>query len=235
VTWEAFFKVHDGLPREGPGLPENVAWAVDLAGCPAEARILDAGCGPGADTEALARLRPRAAITAVDSHPGFTAAVRKRVPSERVTVVTGDMAAAEGPFDLIWCAGALYLLGLEAGLASMRDKLAPGGVLAFSEPCYFSDAPSPAASAFWDGYRTRGQADLLTAVAQGGFEVLGAKPLPDAAWTAYYDPLVARAARLRDHADDALLAAIEDAEAEYAAWRGVRRETGYMLVVARRA
>ena len=31
---DAFFTLHDGLDREGPGLAEDVAWAVALAGVP---------------------------------------------------------------------------------------------------------------------------------------------------------------------------------------------------------
>lgn len=233
MTSEAFYRVHEGLPREGPGLPEDVAWALKLARCPARARILDAGCGPGADTETLARLRPKATITAVDSHAPFIEQVRARVPGDRITAMAGDMGGVSGPFDFIWCAGALYFLGLEAGIATLREKLAPGGCLAFSEPCYFVDAPSSRACDLWEGYPVRGQADLLSAVAAAGVEVLGARPLSDAAWCAYYDPLVERAARLRDDADADLLAAIEAAEDEYALWRSVRRETGYMLILAR--
>ena len=45
MDWEAFFTVHRGLPREGPGTAEDVAWACGLAGLPEGAVICDAVCG----------------------------------------------------------------------------------------------------------------------------------------------------------------------------------------------
>ncbi len=62
------------------------------------------------------------------------------------------MGVLTGPFDLIWSAGALYFLGVTDGLTGWRAALAPGGAVAFSEPCFFTDTPSDAARAFWDGY-----------------------------------------------------------------------------------
>ena len=67
-------------------------------------------------------------ITAVDSHPPFIEAIRARYP--QVTAFAGDMATAEGPFDFIWCAGALYFLGLSSGLAAFRPRLAETGAIA---------------------------------------------------------------------------------------------------------
>jgi trans-aconitate methyltransferase len=227
---EGFFRLHSDLPREGPGEPADVRWALQVAGVDPGACILDAGCGPGGDVATLLEL-PGARITAVDAHLPFVEAVRRRFPE--VTASAGDMTATEGPFDFIWCAGALYFLGVSAGLAAFRGRLADGGAIAFSEPCLFSDDASDEARAFWEGYPARPLASLLHEVEAAGYSVLGTRRLSDAAWAAYYDPLLARAAALRPHADPDLARAIVMAEAEAALWDRVKDETGYLLVVAR--
>lgn len=237
MDMEAFFRLHDGLPREGPGDPADVARAARAVGARPVSRVADMGAGPGGDTGLLLASFPEALVTAVDAHPPFIEALRARYPKEpRLTAIAGDMALVDGPFDLIWCAGALYFLGLDAGLATLRDKLAPGGVLAFSHPCHFTDTPSPEALAFWAGEdATVGtRPALLAAVARAGFTVLDDWPVSEAGWTLYYAPLMARIAALREGADAALAKVLDENEAEYAAWRKARAETGYRMVVAQR-
>lgn len=237
MDWDSFFVVHSDLPREGPGEAADVVWALTLAGVPEGAVICDAGAGAGGDVAALLAV-PGARVLAIDSHPGFVVQMRARFAGEgRVTVEQGDMgdlsAHPAGPFDLIWCAGVLYFLGLETGLARMAAALKPGGVLAFSEPCLFVDQPSEAAVRFWEGYPVRDAAGIAKAVAAAGFESLGTRALGDAAWQAYYGPMEARIAQLRVGAE-ARLAAMLDLHADEAAlWRRVRGETGYLLTVAR--
>ena len=68
---EAFFTVHADLPREGPGSRADLDWAVRVAGVSDTARILDAGCGPGADIEGLLAHAPRGHVMAVDTHAPF--------------------------------------------------------------------------------------------------------------------------------------------------------------------
>jgi trans-aconitate methyltransferase len=228
----AFYHLYSGLPRVGPGEPADVGWALDVAGTPQGARILDAGCGPGGDTGTLLE-HPGAMVTAVDAHAPFVEELRARHPA--VTAFAGDMATAEGPFDLIWCAGALYFLGITSGLAAFRPRLAEGGAIAFSEPCHFTDTPSGEAIVFWEGYPARTEAKLRDEVEVAGYRILATRRLSDAAWDAYYAPLTARAAALKPGAAPDLLEVIGAAEAEAALWNRVKGETGYLLVVARPA
>jgi trans-aconitate methyltransferase len=228
----AFYHLYADLPRVGPGAPEDVRWALASAGTPQGARILDAGSGPGGDTGALLD-HPGAQVTAVDAHAPFVEELRARYP--QVTAFAGDMATAEGPFDLIWCAGALYFLGLTSGLAAFRPRIAEGGAIAFSEPCHFTDSPSDEAVAFWEGYPARTEAKLRADVEVAGYRILATRRLSDAAWEHYYAPLMARAAALRPGASPDLVRVILAAEAEAALWNRVKGETGYLLVVARPA
>lgn len=239
MDWSAFFEVHKDLPREGPGSAEDVAWAVALAGLPEGAVICDAAAGPGADVATLAQAVPGAQVLAFDRHDGFVAQMRARFSgTPGITVVKADLAKVadlpQAPFDMIWCAGALYFLGLQNGLEVMRGALKPGGVLAFSEPCYFDMDPGAAPSAFWEGYPTRDRAGIAGAVAAAGFEVLGTRDISDESWEAYYRPMEARIAMLRAQGDPRLTEMLDLCAQEAEDWRRVRAETGYLLTVARR-
>jgi hypothetical protein len=146
------------------------------------------------------------------------------------------MTAPEGPFDFIWCAGAVYFLGIEAALGAWAPRLAPGGVIAFSEPCLFTDSPSQSAIAFWEGYaRLTDAAGIASQIERAGFETRATRPIADIGWESYYRPMEARIARLRPGADAALSQVLDMADAEIAGWRAHRHETGYLLSVVRPA
>lgn len=233
---EAFFRLHADLPREGPGETADVAWAAGVAGLPDGARILDAASGPGGDIGALLRAAPDCHVTATDLHAPFIEAARARWGhNPRVNLIVGDMTAPEGPFDLIWCAGAVYFLGIEAALGAWRAALAPGGAIAFSEPCYFTDTPSDGARAFWEGEGVEiGDAAVIARqVAAAGYGTVATRALSDVAWESYFRPLEDRIARLRPTADDRLAATLDAAAAEYRTWRAHRAEMGYLLSVVR--
>lgn len=229
-----FFRLHEGLPRQGPGETADVTWAAEIAGLKPDARICDAGCGPGADVGALLRAAPEGRVLAIDAHAPFIEEARARFALQRrVRFEAGDMAKVEGPFDFIWSAGAIYFLGIETGLRGWRAALAPGGTVAFSEPCLFTDAPSEGAVAFWQGYpRLTDAQGIADQVAAAGYRVLGTRALADVAWESYYRPLEARIAAMKPGADAELAQAIAAEEAEIAGWRAHRAETGYLLVVA---
>jgi SAM-dependent methyltransferase len=235
---DVFFTLHAELPREGPGETADVAWAADVAGTHDDARILDAACGPGGDIGALLRAAPQGHVTAIDKHAPFIEQAQMRWgKNPRVHLNVGEMTAPDGPFDLIWCAGAVYFIGIEAALAAWRGALAPGGAVAFSEPCYFTDTQSEGARAFWGGEGIEvGTAERITArVAAAGFETLATRVLSDVAWESYYRPIADRIARLSPGADARLTAVLDDASSEMAGWRAHKAETGYLLSVVRPA
>ncbi|MGY6549825.1 MAG: class I SAM-dependent methyltransferase [Roseinatronobacter sp.] len=230
---EAFLTLYSDLNREGPGAPADLGWALSVAATPAQARICDAGCGSGADTVTLAKNRPQARIEAVDKIAQFVAAAKARTApfGDRVTVRQGDMAQLTGPYDLIWCAGALYFLGVTEGLRGWRPALAAGGVVAFSEPCLLP-RPSEAARAFWAEYPAISDvAGIRARVQAAGYRVLGEQMQVGDAWEAYYIPMAKRIERLRPAATGALAAALDAAEREIARWREAPSEIAYALMV----
>lgn len=238
MNWEAFFNIHSDLPREGPGTAVDVAWACGLAGLAKDASICDAGSGPGGDVAALLEAAPLGRVTAIDTHTPFVHAARARFEQDpRVDTQVADMATLAdleaAPFDLIWCAGALYFLGLEAGLPLFAQALKPAGVVAISYPCHFTDAPSDTAREFWQGFATPNRAMILAAMKAAGFTLLGDRPVSAEGWEAYFQPTEARINALRPGADAALREALDEHTAEAALWRQVQDETGYLMVVAR--
>ncbi|MBY4891764.1 class I SAM-dependent methyltransferase [Rhodobacteraceae bacterium N5(2021)] len=237
-TWdrESFFTIHADLPREGPGETADVAWAAEVADLVPGARICDAGSGPGGDIGALLRAAKDAHVTAIDAHAPFIDAAKARWGADgRVDLVAGDYTGITGPFDFIWSAGAVYFHGIAELLPLWRPALAEGGAIAFSEPCVFTDGPpSDVVKALWEDYPRLTDAQGIAAqVRLAGYETLATRKLSDVAWESYYRPMEARIAELRRTADTRMHAALDEAEAEIAAWRANRTETGYLLSVVR--
>ena len=232
---DAFFTLHRDLPREGPGEGADVAWAAHVAGVAVTARMADVACGPGGDIAALLGMAPDGHLTALDKTPHFVQAARADWGHDpRVTVLKADMASIANTYDFIWCAGAVYFLGVTQALTRWRKSLAPGGVIAFSEACWLSDTRSERAQRLWDDYPAMTDAAGIAAhVADAGYEVLDTRVLSAAAWEAYYTPMDARIAALRPDADAALTAVLDEAEEEAACWRAHRDEFGYLLSVVR--
>ncbi|NNK65681.1 MAG: methyltransferase domain-containing protein [Rhodobacteraceae bacterium] len=232
---EAFFTFQESLPRQGPGDRASLQAALMVVGVGRDQRICDAGCGTGADIAGLLDWAPEGHVTAIDTHASFIDKARARHAGDaRVTARVQDMHDLTGPFDLIWCAGALYFMGLPDGLAVFRAALAPGGALIFSHPAFFTDTPSDAARAFWDGEdaSVMNEADLCDAVRVAGYDIHLATRLPVNAWEAYYTPMEQRVSEWRASAGPAMTKVLDAAQAEIDQWRAVRGETGYLQFVA---
>lgn len=104
---------------------------------PGALHILDAGCGTGDATIYLAHQAPRAAIVALDASTSSLAIARRRAEIRELDNIRFVHASlldlprlGLGPFDYIVCAGVLHhLADPDAGLAALRDVLAPRGGL----------------------------------------------------------------------------------------------------------
>jgi SAM-dependent methyltransferase len=233
-----FFEIHSGLPREGPGNRQCTARALDLARpLPPAPAVLDIGCGPGAQTMDLADLLLDAVITAVDLHEPFVLQTNRRARERgveaRVRASSGDMTALAFPqacFDLIWCEGAAYMMGVGAALAAWRPLLKPGGRLALSEAVWLRPDPPAPVRRFWAEYPAMGDVAAARALVDAsGYRLLGDFVLPDEAWMMdYYEPLRRRIAALEPRfAGDPVARAVLEAHAQeiavferYAAWYG---------------
>lgn len=233
--WDAFFALHRDLPREGPGEDADVFWAAEQLGVPPDARICDAACGPGADIAALRAIAPQGHVTAVDKVDHFVAQAQARHADDPQTVIsTADMFDLTGPFDLIWSAGAVYFLGVREALEQWKPVLAPGGGIAFSQVCWFTDTPSQAARDAWADYPDMtDEAGVRALIEAAGYSCLATRRLSDAAWENYYTPLDARIDALLPGATGALADVLAQAQAEAATWRAERDSFGYLLCAVR--
>ncbi|MEP2920302.1 class I SAM-dependent methyltransferase [Sulfitobacter sp.] len=233
-TMDDFFVLHRDLLREGPGSAQDVAWATSLLDLPARAQISDVACGAGADIAALLDAVPEARITALDKVPHFVQAVRNDwAEDDRVTALKADMKVVANQYDLIWCAGAVYFMGVEAALKAWRKALLPNGAIAFSEACWFTDCPSPRAQSHWaQSYPDMtDEAGVSAQIKAAGYKIIGQRRLDDAAWEAYFTPLDARIAMLRSGASEGVAAVLDEAAQEAACWRAHKAEYGYLLNV----
>lgn len=142
-----FFKT---IPRQGPGEDESTLQALSfMKNLPAKPKILDIGCGSGAQTIALAKAID-CEITALDIQPEILEVLRQNIKAEKleekITPVEGnmlDMPFQEESFDIIWSEGTIYNMGFEAGVSEFKRFLKPGGYLAVSELVWTrNDIPS---------------------------------------------------------------------------------------------
>ena len=194
-----FFEMFSGLPRQGPGDAGSTLRALALVpGTGPETRVLDLGCGTGLQTSVLAQNSP-ARFVAIDNHEPFVEELNRHAQAlglgDRVEARVGDMRRLEfapGSFDVIWCEGAIYVIGLEAGLCEWRRLLAPGGHIAMTEVCWTRPDPPPECAAFWaqEYPAIRDVSALLEVIDECGYDLVGHFTLPPASWwDDYYRPL----------------------------------------------
>ncbi len=101
----------------------------------------------------------------------------------------------DGPFDLIWSEGSIFIVGFREGLAAWHSLLSPDGGLAVSEMAWLrSDPPEECRRFFAEVYpgMTTIAANLAT-IEACGYDVVGHFTEPESAWwDHYYLPLEAR-------------------------------------------
>lgn len=246
---------HSSLARLGPGTVDTTLRALNTvlsAAGPREAgakprwpRVLDLGCGTGAQSLVLAgHLDGR--ILAVDNHQPFLDALRRRAEaagvSGKIETRLQDMrtfAPGEGSFDVIWSEGALYSMGFTEGLDRCRLWLAEDGFLVVSELCWLkADPPAECRSFLEDAYPVITDVETnLRAMQARGYTILDHFILPESAWRdEFYDPLESRLRVLRPrYAGDAeRLDMIELIQTEIDNYRNYGAYFGYVCCVLRR-
>lgn len=238
---EVFWALHSDLPREGVGSDATTRTLLDLtAPLPSSPRALDVGCGPGRASLVLAAAGAR--VTAVDLHDPFLhrtrAAAQDAGLAGRVAVERASMTALPHPdsaFDLLWCEGAAYLMGVDRALLEWRRLLRPCGALVLTDAVWTTAAPSEEARRFWAQYPDmRDEAALAAAARSAGWEVLATHLLPDADWTDEYHGPLAAAIDAWPDPDPDTAAVLAEARREVDVRHSHRDEFGYLALVLRR-
>jgi trans-aconitate methyltransferase len=175
--------------------------------------IVDAGCGTGRQTMALAKeLGTR--IHALDSYEPFLNDLTQRTKASGIehliqphNMDMKDIANVFQNIDLLWSEGAAYNIGFSNALTLWRSAINKGGFAVISELSWLRDQiPDAVRTFFSSGYPDMQSTQQNLAVAQNiGYRVLTTYTLPKNAWIeGYYDLLEPRANALIDHPDSSV-------------------------------
>jgi ubiquinone/menaquinone biosynthesis C-methylase UbiE len=232
-SFDRLVELHRTLPRQGPGSRKSTRRALDLVpDLPDQPRIVDLGCGSGAQTLDLLDAVEGATVVAVDRSAALLDELGKRARaagvSDRLTLVEGDMTDLPGSvhrawFHLVWSEGAAYVMGFDAALRAWRHLLVPGGFIGVSELTWLTppEDVDEGLRAFWNEEypAMRSNTDNQAAFEACGYELSGSFVLPASDWwDAYYGPLLKRLRTFeKTHSED---------EASLALVRATRREIG---------
>lgn len=221
------FELYGALPRQGPGDDPTTmaAWRL-LTQLPPGPRVLNIGCGKGADTLALLR-GTNATVTAIDIHEPYIQHLRDKAALEgfrsrlkaEVRSMNDLAELFETPFDVIWAEGSIFLLGFEEGLKQWYEGLAGGGYLVVSDLVLIDEEAHEDVINFWDEV-TGDVAELPERLAQAkaaGYKIIKTIELPvHGWWDPFFYPMEDQLEALREKykGDDEALAILDHAEKE---------------------
>ncbi len=131
--------VHGYADREGERLHDQAGALVELlhhdTSYPPGARVLEAGCGVGAQTVTLVANSPGAHFTSIDVSAESLALARERVTADNVEFVQADLLGFQAePFDHVFVCFVLeHLRDPYAALRRLKALLKPGGTITVIE------------------------------------------------------------------------------------------------------
>lgn len=241
----AYATVFAGMPRQGPGSERSTRKALSLLPpLPETGTVLDLGCGTGASTLVVADVIDRP-VLASDVNPTSLDALQKRARAagleNRITTSIASADATGQPEDsaaLIWCEGAIFTVGVEAGLKHWHSILKAGGVVAFTEMCWFGATRPAEAEAFLTGcYPPMTDAASLLSLCFGcGYRLQAMFALPEADWwDEYLAGVIPAIERHRGNPDPDIQSVIAICDQELDIARRFGAAYGYVFVILSKA
>ncbi|MCL2346533.1 MAG: class I SAM-dependent methyltransferase [Desulfobulbus sp.] len=170
--------------------------------------IVDAGCGIGRQTLALAR-RLNATVHAVDLSAAHLDCLAQRAKELGIGHLVqthcmdmADIPATFAPIDLLWSECAAYHIGFANALKAWFPAIRAGGYAVVSELSWLrDDVPDEAREYLLASYPGIRDVDRNRAIAQAaGYQVVATHVLSKAAWIEdYYEKLAPLARSLLNH------------------------------------
>jgi len=226
---EAFWKLHEDLPRQGPGSIQTSDHLFSIATknkVPATA--IDMGCGTGVGALYLAHKGVQ--VLAIDTNESYlqklhTLAHEQHMESLIITKhASMDDVSSLDTVDLIWAEGTMYIIGWEKALTVWSQLLMPGGIIVATDCFWLTDKPSSRAAKFWEA--DPNMMDLEQAkqlIQRCGFDVLDTYVQPDSDWfDPYYIPLQSNIDKNSSSTDPTMIEMLQITQEEI----DVRRECG---------
>jgi SAM-dependent methyltransferase len=233
-----------GMEKLGPGSDAHTLRVLDLLPRDRFDVVVDAGCGAGRQTLALAR-RLGTPVDAVDSYEPFLSALARRAREAGMERLVRphcmDMKEIPGRFreiGLLWSEGAAYNIGFANALESWAPAVRPDGYVVVSELSWLrADPPEAVREFFSAGYPEMRSLDQNVTLARSArYELLGTHTLPEEAWVdGYYDVLEPRARALTDHSEPAVRDFAAETIREIEVFRRAEGSYGYVFYLLQRA
>lgn len=202
-----------GMEKLGPG--DNVHTLNVLGLLPKQTfnLIIDAGCGTGRQTIALAR-KLGTLVHALDMHQPFLDDLTRRAKAagieHLIQTYCMDMKDIPGTFqhiDLLWSEGAAYNIGFSNALTIWASAIDVGGFAVVSEMSWMHpEVPDTVKEFFLSEYPgMQSIQQNLTDAERAGYRAITTYTLPRESWVkGYYDILEKRAKILMSHPDPSL-------------------------------
>jgi len=209
-TYDPISLLFSGMEKLGPGSNVDTLHVLHLLPKRTFRVVVDAGCGTGRQTLALAR-ELGTLVHAIDSHQPFLDDVVRRAREAQIAHLVQaycmdmkDIPQVFQDVDLLWSEGAAYNIGFPNALATWAPALTPDGFAVVSELSWLKEsAPDAVREFFRTGYPDMRSVQHNARVAErAGYKVLTTYTLPRQTWVdGYYDVLAPRAKALLDHPD----------------------------------
>lgn len=232
-----------GMEKLGPG--DNVHTLNVLGLLPRQKfnLIVDAGCGTGRQTIALAK-KLGTLVHALDMHQPFLDDLMRRAKAAGIEHLVQkhcmDMKDIPETFqhiDLLWSEGAAYNIGFSNALTIWALAIDVGGFAVVSEMSWLQEqVPDSVREFFQSGYPgMQSIQQNLTDAEQAGYRALTTYTLPREAWVeGYYNVLEKRAKILISHPDPSVKDLAVDTIREIEIFKRSEDSYGYVFYVLQR-
>ncbi|MGV9172873.1 MAG: class I SAM-dependent methyltransferase [Promethearchaeia archaeon] len=153
---EIYEELFIDIPKMGPGSAESTQKAYSyLENISPNPKILDIGCGTGAQTIELAKLS-KGTLYALDLYQKYLDKLLEYAKQEKVSqyikVLKKSMTDLDFEnefFDIIWSESSIFIVGFEKGLRDWKKFLKAKGYLVVSDVIWFKDQRPQELEKYW--------------------------------------------------------------------------------------